>query len=153
MPPDQSTDALSIIGFFLTLAGLLGSFFYIHLSDWYRDVSVLEVKWKINRFGDEPDKKAARRECRYEVEKISSWTILLTTGVVTSFILFVAILSTILWQSEPDKNQAWLFIGLAGLAFLAVYLATTAYFIYAGYKKATNLKQQIQISFAANQKK
>jgi hypothetical protein len=65
-------DALSVIGFFLTLAGLLGSFFYIHLSDWLREVLALETKWRINAVGDEPDQRAARRECRYEVEQAAN---------------------------------------------------------------------------------
>jgi len=39
-----SADALSVIGFFLTLVGLLGSFFYIHLGEWLREVIALETK-------------------------------------------------------------------------------------------------------------
>jgi len=106
MSPVQSSDALSMIGFFLTLVGLLGSFFYVHLSDWYREVLSLATKWEINKFGDDPDQKAGRRECRYEVEEVASWTTLITSLVVTGFVLFVLLLSVVLWLAEPQKSDS-----------------------------------------------
>lgn len=143
MQSPESVDALSIIGFFLTLVGLLGSFFYIHLSDWYREVLALEVKWEIYRVGDLPEEKQARKECRYEIIKIGNWTVLSTSIVVTIFILFMAILSGIIWVTEPNKTGVWNYIGIAGLAFLVIYLGMTTLFLVSGYRKTSALQHQI----------
>jgi MFS family permease len=140
----QSSDALSVIGFFLTLVALLGSFFYIHLSDWYRDVLALVTKWRLNRYGDDPDQKAGRRECRYEVEKVTSWTMLITTLVVTGFVIFVFLLSAILWLAERHRSDAWAYIGIAGVGFLLVYLGMTFSLLIAGYYKVTRVRDDIK---------
>ena len=144
MSPVQSSDALSVIGFFLTLIGLVGSFFYIHLSDWYRKVVSLATKWEINRYGDDPDQKAGRRECRYEVEEVAGWTTLITSLVVTGFVVFIFLLSVVLWLTEPEKSDAWAYIGIAGVGFLLVYLGMTAGLLVAGYCKATKVRGEIR---------
>jgi len=135
------TDALSVISFFLTLVGLLGSFFYIHLSDWLRDIIALETKWSINKSGD--DKKAARRECRYEIEQLASWTTLVTSIVVTAFVLFIVGLGWNLWQAQPEKSVAWTSVGLAGLAFTVIYLGMTIGLLWSGYGKTRKLYSTI----------
>jgi hypothetical protein len=144
MAAAQSSDALSIIGFFLTLAGLLGSFFYVHLGEWYREVLALEVKWRLNRAGDEDDQKAARRECRYEAEQMANWTTLVTSLVVTGFIVLVSVLSLVMWLDQPSKSDAWWYIAVAGLAFLAIYLAMAGFFVVQGYRKARQVHQEVR---------
>jgi hypothetical protein len=151
MASTTATDALSVIGFFLTLVGLLGSFFYIHLSDWLREVIALETKWRINAIGDEADQRAARRECRYEAEQVASWTTLLTSLVVTAFVLFIFVLAVNLWRTQPEKSDAWNYIGLAGIGFLAVYLGMTIYLLGRGYIKARRTLSTVRSYF--NRKK
>lgn len=140
----ESADALSVIGYFLTLVSLLGSFFYIHLSEWYRDILALATKWDINKFGDDPDQKAGRRECRYEIVKVSNWSILGTSYVVTAFLMLITILSVIMWVEERQRSDAWLYIGIAGLAFVLIYLGMTIGILIKGYKKATQLREAIE---------
>ncbi len=142
-----STDALSVIGFFLTLVGLLGSFFYIHLSDWLREVIALETKWRINAVGDETDQRAGRRECRYEVEQVANWTTLLTSLVVSAFVIFVFVLALILWRAQPEKDAAWIYIGYAGAGFMAIYAVMTGYFLVRGYIKARRLFSTVREYF------
>ncbi len=132
----STSDVLSVIGFFLTLIGLIGSFFYIHLSDWYREVLALETKWALNKAGDEDAQKAARRECRYEAGKTAGWTTLLTSLVVTVFILLVFTLSLLLWINHAERSFEWNYIGVAGASFLLIYLGMTAFFLISGYRKA-----------------
>lgn len=142
-----STDALSVIGFFLTLVGLLGSFFYIHLSDWLREVLALEIKWRINSVGDEPDQRAARRECRYEVEQAANWTTLLTSLVVSIFVVFIFVLALNLWRAQPERSTAWNYIGYGGAAFMAIYAGMTGYLLIRGYIKARRLYSTIRVYF------
>ncbi len=139
----QPDDALSVIGYFLTLVGLLGSFFYMHLGDWYRQVLALEVKWEINRTGDDPELRTGRRECRHEAAHIAGWSILATSLSVSSFMLLISILALVLWFRRADRTEAWTFIGIAGLAFLILYVTMTAYFLIQGYSKARRIRGEI----------
>jgi hypothetical protein len=138
-----STDALQVIGFFLTLVRLLGSFFYIHLSDWLRDVMALETKWRFNK--DAADGWEAKLECRYEIEQVANWTTLITSLFVSAFVVFVFYLRVQLWLTQPDKDVAWAYVAWAGCSFLAIYVVMTGYLLARGYLKArTLLKQAIE---------
>ena len=144
---EQSSDALSVIGFFLTLVGLIGSFFYIHLSDWFRDVITLKVKWDTNKSGDDQDQKISRRECRYEIEKVGGSTTLISSIVMTLFISLVTILSIIIWITQPEKSDVWIYIGIASVGFLLIYLSMTGYLLINGYSKTRALKKDIAEHF------
>jgi len=138
-----STDALQVIGFFLTLVGLLGSFFYIHLSDWLRDVMALATKWRFNKDAD--DRWDAKLECRYEIEQVANWTTLITSVVVTAFVGFIFYLGVQLWLGQPDKDAAWIYVAWAGCSFLAIYVVMTVYLLVRGYRKArTLLKEAVE---------
>jgi len=143
-PIQPSAETLSVIGFFLTLFSLLGSFFYIHLSTWLQDVLALETKWEIHRTGDEPDQKSARRQCRYEIVPLASWNVLITSLVVTFFVVFIFTLSVILWLGQPNKTMAWLFIGYAGISFIVIYLGMSTYLLVKGFSKARRLWRAIR---------
>jgi len=137
-----STDALQVIGFFLTLVSLLGSFFYIHLSDWLRDVIALDTKWQINKTG--VDQRPLRFECCYEVEKVADWTTLVTSVMVTIFIFFIFGLGASLWLTQPEQSVGWTYVGLAGVGFIIIYAIMTIYLLGRGYKKALHLRNEIR---------
>ena len=144
MPAAQSTDALSVISFFLTLASLIGSFFYIHLSDWFRDIISIETKWSINKYGDDPDQVSARRECEYEIKRVANRVTLVSSIVTTLFIVLIACLSVGLWVTSPEKSDAWGYVAIAGVSFLVIYLGMTGYLLISGYGKANRLQRAIE---------
>ena len=51
MPVVTLVNPLSMVGLMLTLAGLVGTFFYIQLSGWLRDVQALHAKIDLNKLG------------------------------------------------------------------------------------------------------
>jgi hypothetical protein len=138
-----SADALSVIGFFLTLVGLLGSFFYIHLGEWLREVIALETKWDINRKGDEDYQKAGRFECRYEIDHIATGITKLTSAVITGFVMFIFVLGLLTWVAQPGKDAAWTYIGVAGLGFIIIYLSMTYYLLKNGLRKESKLRSDL----------
>jgi len=137
-----TTDALQVIGFFLTLVSLLGSFFYIHLSDWLREVIALDTKWRTNKTGD--DRKSLRFQCCYEIEQLANWTTLVTSLVVTAFVIFIFSLGANLWLTQPEKSVEWTYIGLAGVGFILIYVIMTVYLLGRGYWKARSLLTEIR---------
>jgi len=136
-----ATDALQVIGFFLTLVSLLGSFFYIHLSDWLREVIALDTKWRINKTRD--NRRPLRFQCCYEVEKVADWTTLVTSVVVIAFVIFIFVLGANLWLTQPEKSAEWTYVGLAGVGFMFIYVTMTVYLLGRGYRKARQLRTEI----------
>lgn len=134
-----SAEALSVIGFFLTLVSLLGSFFYIHLSDWLRDVIALETKWDFYTAGTGADKRAALRECRYDIGHLATRTTFLTSLAVSVFIIFIFVLGANLWLAQPEKSVAWTYIAWAGGGFLLIYVLVTGGLLLSGYCKVKKL--------------
>ena len=89
MPVVTLVNPLSMVGLMLTLAGLVGTFFYIQLSGWLRDVQALHAKIDLNKLGNTDDNKKAIRECRVEQARIASWQTAVVNVVVIGFVWFV----------------------------------------------------------------
>jgi hypothetical protein len=142
-----STDALSVIGFFLTLVSLLGMFFYIHLSDWLRNVIALKTKWRFHEGFDLNKQYNAILQCRYEIEQVANWTTLLTSIVVSAFVVFIFYLGAQLWLAQPEKDVAWTYVGWAGVGFFVIYIVMTVYLLLRGYWTARTLLKRAKEKF------
>lgn len=152
MSEDESGNFVSLIGLFLTLVSLLGTFVYIRLGDWYRETRALEIKWELNIAGDDPEQKAARRACRYEIEQVVSLATLWNSLGVTIFIIFITILSFSLWRTQTTSSTAGGYILAAGSGFLVLYLVMTSSFLVAGYQKARRIRKEIDEEFPLKKK-
>lgn len=143
---DNST-ILSTQSLFLTLVSLLGAFFYVHLSDWRKDLIKLKAKWEQNRYRQTPEEKAAILEVRYELPSLSSYVTPLVTVVITVFILLLAALSCILWThySGPQVTKTLLLI--AGGAFLILYVLLIGILLIGGMLTALQLQSKIAKEF------
>ena len=89
VPPMVPVNPLSMVGLMLTLASLVGSFFYIQLSGWLRDVEALRAKIKLNKFGTQDDNKKAIRECRVEQARLAAWHTIVVNIAVIGFVWFI----------------------------------------------------------------
>jgi hypothetical protein len=115
----SAVNPLTMVSLMLTLAGLLGSFFYIQLSQWLRDLMALERKSELNRFAGSEAEKRALLECRVEYRKLVSWPTTVVNLSVILFVLFVlgdALLMIRTAAADPlYPNIAvalWVFLGL-----------------------------------------
>ncbi|MGD9116605.1 MAG: hypothetical protein PVJ61_05450 [Dehalococcoidia bacterium] len=138
---------VSIIGIFLTLVGLLGSFFYIHLSSWFRDLIALKNKWELNAIGSTPQQKQAQLECLYAIRGLYNYVPGLVAGVITLFIGLVSgFILNYLFSIEVSgalSSVLWVVF----LAFLATYFTLTLYFLIAGYRTGAKLNAEINKKF------
>jgi hypothetical protein len=129
LPPQNITA----IGTFLTLVSLLGAFFYVHLTNWLRDLLALRAKFELNAGGNTAPEEQALRECRYILHGLYNVLPGLITCAVSVFIAFVA------WQSygillpylctDPLAERLAQSLGL----FLAIYVALVAFLLGRGY--------------------
>lgn len=143
MTPPTTGELTAAIGFYLSLTGILGSFFFVHLSNWYREVLELEAKYRENRVGDDERRRWARVECRFQLARLINPVPLLVWLVISGFIAFLA-------------ASAWHMVGLASPRplifdyyesafgiFLAVYLLLSLYFLLNGYMIGRRLRRQL----------
>ena len=86
-------NTMTIIGFLFTLISLLGSFFYIQISNWYRDVLELNKKYQFNKSKANDEMRAAIIECKYEYRKIFNFVPLLTTLTISGFLAYISNIS------------------------------------------------------------
>ena len=128
-----SSQELGTLGFFLSLVSLLGSFFYVQLSNWLRDLIAAEARYDANAVGNGDEEKKARRELKYGIKGFYNPVPLITSGAVTAFITLVSgiiftIISPALCKDYLARNLA---LALAG--FLLIYVGLTGYLLTRGY--------------------
>jgi hypothetical protein len=114
-------DPLSSIGFLLTLAGLIGSFFYLQLSQWLRDLLALERKAELNRPGATEAQLQALVECKAEFRGLSAWHTHVVNLAVIAFVVFVLALGLGIIAEAPP-GPVYRTITLAYDVFLGLFL-------------------------------
>jgi amino acid transporter len=114
-------NPLTIVGLLLTLASLLGSFFYLQLSQWLRDVMALRQKIELNSAqGDEPQKRAIV-ECRVELRRLSTWHSYIINLVVIGFVSFIMVLG-IQMVNAAKTDPLYAPVHQAMTVFFAIFL-------------------------------
>jgi hypothetical protein len=136
------SETLSAIGFFFTLTSLLGTLFYVQLSNWYREVLELKSKFELNQYGD--DNKKARLECGFQIKRLYNYIPLLVSGVLTVFLLTIGGLSVRLgYLTYPFPYILYYYLA-ASIVFLVIYLSLTIFFLCKGYSVGRKLSAEVE---------
>lgn len=141
----EASDVISVIGLFLTLVGLLSTFFYMHLGDWYSSILELHSIADENAKGDDDRRKNARTECRYKYQRFNNYIELMITLSITLFIIFVMVLSWKLMRLDSPESMIYTYFKWVFLIFLIIYIAFTSFFLVSGYKKLKAIKKLLNI--------
>src|SRR5689334_15625118 len=100
----MNANPIATISLMLTLAGLVGTFFNIQLSQWLRELIALEQKADLNKFqGTEPEKRAIV-ECKVEYRKLTNPSTYVVNVLIIAFVIFVlvdALFMMRLAQADP----------------------------------------------------
>lgn len=131
---------LTTVGLVLTLASLTGTFFYIQLSQWLRDILALRQKAELNkRQGDEQQKRAIV-ECRIEYRRLNSWHTYLINLTVIAFVLFVIVTGLLMVRlAAADPLQPY--IATALWVFLAMFAFLSCGLLVLGWHNATEARK------------
>jgi len=136
------SEVAAAIGFLLTLVGLLGSFFAIHLSNWFRELLELKAKYEQHRASEAPKSIDAVTEVRYQLRRLSNHVPLLVAIVISAFIALVASIAFPLADGHPGTILDVYRRALC--AFLLFYGILTVYFLIAGYWVALSLRRALK---------
>ncbi|WP_332767760.1 hypothetical protein [Phenylobacterium sp.] len=81
MPSAQvlTSQEIGTLGFFLSLISLLGSFFYVQLSNWLRDLIAAEALFEGHKVGGDDTEKAVLRQLKYSINRQYNRVPLLTS--------------------------------------------------------------------------
>jgi hypothetical protein len=125
-------NSLSVIGIYLTLVGLLGSFFYIHVGEWYRDVRALVTDWRRCRLQRDDEDKAEARRCKGELSRLALVSILWTVVPVMVFMVIISLLALGLYRQLPDPSWEWWYVIRAWVTFMAVFFGLSGLLLALG---------------------
>ena len=84
-----ATNPLTTVSLMLTLAGLVGSFFNIQLTQWLRDLAALHQKTSMNRANNTETQQKAIVECVIEIKRLTNIETYIVNGLVILFVAFV----------------------------------------------------------------
>jgi hypothetical protein len=137
-----NTNPLTTVGLMLTLASLVGSFFYIQLSQWLRDVLALGQKVELNkRQGDEAQKRAIV-ECRVEYRRLANWYTYVVNLVVIAFVVFVVVIGlAMIGYAAGDPMEPYIRIAL--FVFLIMFIVLACGLLLVGFLNAKAIKKQL----------
>lgn len=136
----MQASPLTTVGLVLTLASLTGTFFYIHLSQWLRDILALRQKAELNkRQGDEAQKRAIV-ECRIEYRRLNSWHTYVINLTVIAFVLFVIVTGLLMVRlAATDPLQPY--IATALWVFLVMFVSLSCGLLVLGWHNAREAKR------------
>jgi len=139
-----TSEITATIGFFLTLTSLLGTYFYVHLSTWFRELLELNSKWEENSVGMEEFRKRARTECRFQLKRQLNHVPILISGILTAFIISMIVISSNLIASVTPRPAILNYYTTAFVIFFITYIVLTLYFLIHGYIIAFKLRSAIK---------
>ena len=132
----------TIIGMCLTLTSLLGTYFYVHLSNWLRDMFKLKAKWDTNKKGSDGDQVKAQWECKIEIEGLFNHIPIMISLIISAFIWFVCVRSLSLLAAAPAEPLAQL-LSMMLIIFLVLYTLLTLYFLVHGMILGFTMKKEM----------
>jgi hypothetical protein len=142
--PITTSEVTTAIGFFLTLTGLLSTFFYVQLSNWFREILELKSKYDENKVGDDERRRYARVECKFQLKRLFNHVPILVSAVITVFILEINYLASALITSVLPRPILFDYYETAFRLFIISYFVLTLYFLIHGYWIALNLRNAMK---------
>jgi hypothetical protein len=131
----MTTNPLTTVGLMLTLASIVGSFFYIHLSQWHRDLMALRQNTKLNRLSGD--------ECRVEYTKLATWHTYVVNFMVIAFVVFV-LLDGLAMIENAKTDPLYVYVWLAFIVFLIHFLFLSLGLTLFGYQNAQEIRNMLR---------
>jgi hypothetical protein len=137
---EQFGTVVSIVGFYLSLISILGSLFFIHLGNWYKDISTTEQKWKRYRTSNARDKHI---ECYLEAFDEKSPVAAIGFTLLTMFMLVLGFFSIQLRQFTSSEGSLASFLYVPMYLFFTLYCVASLIYLVRGYRKVRRLFGEI----------
>lgn len=137
-------DALSVSGFLLTLAGLIGSFFAIHISDWLRDILAISTKANRYKHNTSQEETFALYDIEYEVERLQNNVIYIVSLTVIAFMVICVSAILFLVISAWDCSVEAYVILIATLIFGTTFTGLYIYMLKRGRRAVADVSETVR---------
>jgi hypothetical protein len=134
-----NANPLTTVSLMLTLAGLVGTFFNIQLSQWLRDLLALEQKAELNRPQGNDAQQRAIVECQVELRRLVSTQTYAVTAVVVAFVVFVLV-DALFMATWGQSDPIYPYVNTALCVFLVLFVVGSAWLTYQGWSTAKRAK-------------
>lgn len=138
---DQTGNVISILGFYLSLLSILGSFFYIHLGNWIKQIQTTQRKWSQFKSGSNLDKKI---ECYIETIDEKNLQPALGFIFLTVFMLLLGWFAQDLITTLPPTSNIADYLYIPGYIFFALYFIVSLIYLVYGYCNANKTYKEIE---------
>ncbi len=138
----MNTNPLTTVGLMLTLAGLVGRFFNIQLSQWLRDLVALAQKVKLNKAQGNESQQKAIVECKIELEKLANCQTYAINALVLMFVVFVLVDGLVMIGSA-SADPLYPHIRLALWVFLVFFICVSLWLTYDGLRIAKDVRTDL----------
>lgn len=135
----MNANPLTTVGLMLTLAGLVGSFFNIQLSQWLRDLLALEQKVTLNKAQGNENQQKAIVESKIELSKLSNVQSYIINGLVLAFIVFV-LGNGLAMTRYASADPLYIHVSVALWVFLIFFVAVSVWLSFDGWRIAKRVK-------------
>lgn len=129
----NTSEVTTGVGFMVSLVGLLSTFFYVHLSNWFRDVLDLHAKHKRHAADSTRQAEELARTCRNEIEKIYNHVPFVVWICISLFLTYVTILAIQMTDEVKPYSRVFDYYGRAVWGFMGLYFILSLYFLIRGY--------------------
>lgn len=134
-------DESTTVGLFLTLVGLLASFFWVSLGTWLRDLVALRSEARYWKPIEDNNAKKERALLRAKVDGLGEFTTGLTTAVVLGFGAFLLVRALQLASNLDGELASSLESAL--WVFLVVFVVLTLFLLIRGYYLVWKIKELV----------
>jgi hypothetical protein len=138
----MNANPLTTVGLMLTLAGLVGSFFNIQLSQWLRDLVALAQKVKLNKAQGNENQQKAIVECKIEIEKLANIQSYVINGLVLAFVVFVLVNGLVMIQSA-SVDPLFPHVHVALWVFLVFFIGISLWLTCDGWCIAKGIRKEL----------
>ncbi|WFU25436.1 hypothetical protein QA649_04100 [Bradyrhizobium sp. CB1717] len=135
----MNANPLATVGLMLTLAGLVGSFFNIQLSQWLRDLVALAQKVKLNKAQGNDNQQKAIVECKIEIEKLANVQSYVINGLVLAFVVFVLV-NGLVMIAAASADPLYPHVHRALWVFLLFFIAVSLWLSFDGWRIARGIR-------------
>ena len=140
----SSGEVTATIGFLLTLVSLVGTLFYVHLSNWLRELLEVKAKYELNKVGETESRRQGRIECRFQLRRLFNHVPLLISVVLSVFIALLCGVAQDLIAVAMPRPPVIPYYVRAATFFLIIYFGLTAYLLVHGYLVAFFLHRNLR---------
>lgn len=137
-------DSLGVAGLFLSLVGLLATFYSINIGDWYARVLSIYSRWRYVEPRLNEEQKKQFREIRYLLYEIDTPVPYLISSIIFFYVVLIYFVMGFIFGSDLVASKEGIAVASVSAIFILILLFLGACFLWLGRKKILEIKSSVE---------